>query len=43
MDKNQILLFVLSIFIFMFIYKSYERFPYGNYTRSETLGRLIPR
>jgi len=27
----------------MFIYKSYERFPYGNYTRSETLGRLLPR
>jgi len=43
MNKNQIIIFIFIILILLVIYKSYERFPYGNYTRSNTLGRLLPR
>ena len=43
MDKNHILLFFVGIFIFIIIFNSFENFPYGSYTKSETLGRLLPR
>ena len=45
MDKHYFLLFLaLLLIIAILLQQSYsENFPYGSYTRSNTLGRLLPR
>ena len=45
MDKHYFLLFLTLLLIAtILVHQSYsENFPYGSYTRSNTMGRLLPR
>ncbi len=44
MDKNHLLIIIIGIFIlFIIVSKIKENFPYGNYVRTTTMGRTLPR
>lgn len=45
MDKHYFLLFLTSLLIMAILLQQScaETFPYGSYTRSNTMGRLLPR
>jgi hypothetical protein len=43
MDKNFIILLGFLLIFSLSSYFFIETFPYGNYVRSETMGRLLPR